>query len=300
MTDKTGVQQALAKNAGGKLERATVKDLLEKNKMEIAVALPKHLTIDRMIKVLLLATDRQPDLLKCSQRALVQAMVQCAELGLEPGGVRGLVYLIPRKVKGEDLNRDCQVLVGFRGLIHLAKQSGELLDVEAHVVHEGDIWQHQKGFNPILRHVPCEAPGRPLRVYAIAHLRSGLQHAEVMPWAEVEKIRGQSQGYQFDPKGSVWALHESEMARKTAVRRLMKYVEISPELEAALAREDMAELVPEIEVTAPPAPKKRALKVEPIDAELTAGDIDPDEVARQAANEQAEKALAAAEKGGAK
>jgi recombination protein RecT len=293
MSDKTGVQQALAKNAGGALDRGSVQKLIQDNAAELARALPKHITSDRFIKILLLCIDRNPDLLKCTQKSLITCMVQCAELGLTPGGAQGHAYLIPYRVGGSDTGRTCTLILGYRGLIHLAKRSGELADIEARVVHSNDVFRFSFGLTPELHHVPAlKDPGAPLAVYGLAKLRNGETHVEVMTWAEVERIRDRK-SLQSD---SPWKTDPEEMARKTVARRLVKYLEMSPELAQAFDAEDGVELVPEIEVTAPPAPKKRALRVEPTDAELTAGDIDPNEVARQAVVEQAEKALAAAEK----
>ena len=286
MSDKTGVQQALAKNAGGALDRRTVASLIEANAGEIKKALPQHLTVERMTKVMLLALDRTPALLQCSQASLIQALMQCAELGLEPGGVRGHAYLIP-------YGKEVKLIVGYKGMVHLAKRSGELLDVEARVVHEGDKFDFEFGSSASLVHKPAlQMPGKPIAVYCIAKMRNGQVHVEVMSWAEIMAVKARSASARSGP----WVTDEEQMARKTCIKRTMNYLEISPELADQMDREDH-DAAPEIEVTAPPAPKKRALRVEPTDAELTAGDIDPDDVARQAVIAEAEKALAAAEKG---
>lgn len=297
--------------------KADVQKLLEDNAGELKKALPKHLTIERMLKVLVFCIDQNPDLLKCTQRSLFACVKQLAELGLEPGGVRGLAYLIPFKQGGADLNRVCTLIVGYKGLVHLARQSGFLHDIEARVVHEGDVFKCEFGLTPVLRHVPAETPGKPVKVYCLARLKSGQVHVEVMSWAEVMKIKARSRASGDGP----WVTDEEQMARKTVIRRAANYLDLSPELAMALALADgevvEGEVVRIDEITAPAAKPPKGLSEEnhtetldssplqasdavPVGAPTVAstGPIPPlaqptpDELAFRAEQERAEAALA--------
>lgn len=258
MADKT-VEQSISRNQTGVLNRASIGSLIEKNSAEIAKALPKHLTVERMTKVMLLCIDKTPDLLKCTQSSLISALMQCAELGLEPGGVRGLAYLIPYRNNGEDLNRTCTLIVGYKGLIQLALRSNHLQQIEARVVHGGDQFAHEFGLQPRLRHVPAlDKPGQPIAVYALARLKNGQTHVEVMTWAEVMAIKARSKSSGDGP----WVTDPEQMARKTCIRRLANYVELSPELADAMTHlgDEFDEPRTEVEVTAPPPPGKASKK----------------------------------------
>lgn len=218
--------------ATGVLTRGSVASLLESNAAEIAKALPRGMTIERLSKVLLFSIDQNPDLLKCTQVSLLRAIKECVTLGLEPGGIRGLVYLIPYKVGGQDLNRECQTIVGYKGLRELAMRSGMVKQLEARVVHKNDRFRVRFGFDPELSHEPnTEDPGPPFAVYCLARLSDGGAHVEVMTMREVEAIRSRSKAGNSGP----WVSDFEQMARKTAVRRIMNYMTLSPEAADALA-----------------------------------------------------------------
>jgi recombination protein RecT len=192
----------------------------------LASRLPRHLTADRMLKVALTAINKTPKLLECSRESLLLSIMQAAELGLEPGGALGEGYLVP-------YGNQCQFIPGYRGLISLARRSGQIISIEAHVVYQKDEFECGFGLDPFLKHTPAweEADQGPLRfVYAVAKLKDGGVQFEVMSRAQIEKIRAASKAGRNGP----WVDHFDEMARKTVVRRLFKYLPVSVELATAL------------------------------------------------------------------
>ncbi len=206
----------------------TIKDLLEKAGPSIAAVLPKHLTLERMTKVALSSVARNPALLACTPLSLVKAVMQGAELGLEVGGLLGEAYLVAYK--------DQVVLIpGYRGLVKLARQSGTLSSIEAHVVCERDTFELEYGLDPKLVHRPAMTgdPGPVIAAYAIARFKDGGRQVDVMTRHEVDAIRGRSAAATSGP----WVTDYAEMAKKTVVRRLCKYLHLSPELARALEHE---------------------------------------------------------------
>lgn len=204
---------------------ATIADLLERRKDEIAKVLPKHLTVDRLARVALTAIGKTPRLQECTGASLLQSIMQAAELGLEPGGALGHAYLVPFKQKnGPTL---CTLIIGYRGLIELARRSGELVQIEAHIIREGDVFEEEYGLHPKFRHVPKRdgALGRMLGVYMIARTTDGGTHIEMMTSAEVDRIRMRSRSKDDGP----WVTDPDEMAKKTVIKRGMKYLSLSSE-----------------------------------------------------------------------
>ena len=211
----------------------TIKDLIERSKNAIASRLPKHLTPDRIMKVALTAINKTPKLLECSRESLLMSIMQAAELGLEPGGALGEGYLVP-------YGNQCQFIPGYRGLISLARRSGQIISIEAHVVNEKDEFDCGLGLDPFLKHTPAweeEDPGKLRFVYAVAKLKDGGVQFEVMSRAQIEGIRAKSKAGRSGP----WVDHFDEMARKTVVRRLFKYLPVSVELASALDLQASAE-----------------------------------------------------------
>jgi recombination protein RecT len=211
----------------------TIKGLIERSKDAIASRLPKHLTPDRIMKVALTAINKTPKLLECSRESLLMSIMQAAELGLEPGGALGEGYLVP-------YGNQCQFIPGYRGLISLARRSGQIISIEAHVVATKDTFECGLGLDPFLKHTPAweEADPGPLRfVYAVAKLKDGGVQFEVMSRAQIEAIRAKSKAGRSGP----WVDHFDEMARKTVIRRLFKYLPVSVELASALEIQGSAE-----------------------------------------------------------
>jgi recombination protein RecT len=215
-----------------KEKQATLKDLFEKAKPSIAAVLPKHVTADRLLKVALSATSRTPELLACTPQSMLLAVMQSAELGLEVGGLLGDAYF----VKFKDT---CQLIIGYRGMIKLARQSGDLKSLEAHVVRDNDVFELEFGLDTKLIHKPAMAGelGKVVAAYAVARFKDGGHQVDVMTLAEIEAIRTRSKSGESGP----WATDYAEMAKKTVVRRLCKYLPLSPELQKALEHEAAVE-----------------------------------------------------------
>jgi recombination protein RecT len=213
-------------------KQTQIKDLLERAKPSIAAVLPKHLTPDRLLKIALACTSRTPLLLACNPQSLLLAVMQAAELGLEAGGLLGEAYLVPYKDKAT-------LIVGYRGMIKLARQSGNLSSLEAHCVHANDAFEIEYGLENKLVHKPCMAgvPGDVVAVYAIARFKDGAIQVDVMTRAEVDVIRDRSKSGNDGP----WKTDFEEMAKKTVVRRLCKYLPLSPELARAIEHEASVE-----------------------------------------------------------
>lgn len=214
----------------------TVRAALEKMKPQLAMALPRHLTPDRLVRVAMTAVQNTPKLLECDRTSLYAAVVTCAQLGLEPDGVLGQAYLIPYGDK-------VQFIPGYKGLISLARNSGEVVSIGAHEVCERDEFRFAFGLHEDLHHVPARGDrGEITHFYAIARFRDGGHHWDVMTREEVDTIRDASQGYRMAkryPKNGVvnspWVQHYVEMGKKTAIRRIAKYLPLSVQKAAAIA-----------------------------------------------------------------
>lgn len=212
-----------------------VKHLLEQNKHVIAQALPKHMNAERLMRVAITSVTSNPALLKCYVPTLIGGIIQCSQMGLEPNTVLGHAYLIPynNRKKGRT---DAQVVIGYKGLIDLARRSGQIVSIAAHAVRQHDEFEYEYGLNEKLRHIPAEEGdrGEITHFYAVAHMKDGGHAFEVMTRGAVQKIRETTNG----KNNSVWSEHFEEMGRKTVIRRLSKYLPLSVEMATAVAMED--------------------------------------------------------------
>lgn len=216
----------------------SIRTLLERSKAQIAMALPKHLNADRIIRVAMTSIQRNPQLLECDPISLVAAIIQSSQLGLEPDGILGHAYLVPfRNTKKNRM--EVQFIPGYKGLIDLARRSGQVNRISAHVVYENEPFIMEYGTKEILEHKPLPPSTRGDRkgVYAVAVLNDGSAHFEWLWNEEIEAVKRQSKAGNFGP----WKTHEDEMIRKTAIRRLVKYLPLSVELAKAAAVDELAD-----------------------------------------------------------
>lgn len=181
---------------------------------------------ERFTRVALTVVRQSSDLQRCRPESLLGALMTSAQLGLEPGPL-GEAYLVPYKDQ-------CTFIPGYRGLIKLAWQSGQLRNISARVVHENDEFDYEFGLHPDLVHRPARGDrGGITDVYAAATLLDGGAEFEVMTVADIELIRKRSAAGKSGP----WVTDWEAMARKTAVRQLAKWLPMATTLNRALAVE---------------------------------------------------------------
>lgn len=227
--------------------------LLKTKHGEIAKMLPKHLNAERLLKVAQIAATTTPALAKCDVASLVGAIGQCAQMGLEPNTVLGHAYLVPFNTKRKDGKgnerwvNSVQVIIGYKGLIDLARRSGQIVSIAAHEVCENDKFELVYGLDEKLIHTPSLGErGEVIGFYSVAKLKDGGHCFEFMSLKQIHEIRDASQGYQQAVKykkqnDHPWGAHFTEMGRKTVIRRLAKYLPLSIEFQTAAALDGMAE-----------------------------------------------------------
>jgi recombination protein RecT len=216
----------------------TILGLLQGDKFQAALrgCLPKHMNSERMVRIFITEIRRNPKLLECEPMSFMGSLMQCAQLGLEPGPM-GHVHLVPF-FNSRLSKTECQFIIGFKGMIDLASRSG--LVIKNHIVYENDIFEYEYGLTEKLRHVPAQVNrGQMSFAYACTTFKDGGNAFEVMSLEEIHGIMKTAKG--ADGKSSPWQNYFGEMARKTVIRRLFKYLPISIELAQAIAYDEAAD-----------------------------------------------------------
>lgn len=209
--------------------------LLKQHQAEIARALPRHLNPDRLCRIALTEFRKNPKLGECDPRSVFAAVIMASQLGLEPG-LLGQCYLIPYKT-------ECQLIPGYQGILDLVRRSGKIRRIEAQVVYEHDHFCYRTGLTVTLEHEPAldRDRGEPRLAYAVAEFSDGGHHVEIMTRSQIEAIRDRSSNVQRAKnwnKKTPWDTDTDEMWRKTALRRLCKFLPKSVELATALALDE--------------------------------------------------------------
>ena len=217
----------------------SLKDFLRAKRGLIEQALVgTALTPQRLLSVTMTEVRKTPGLRDCTRESLFGALVQAAQLGLEPGGALGQCYLLPFRNKRSG-KTECQFILGYKGMIDLARRSGQIVSLFAHCVFEHDHLVLAYGLDPVLEHRPCldADAGAMVGVYAVAHLVGGGKQFMFLPRHKIDAIRAGSKSGGTGP----WATHYEEMAQKTAARALFKWLPVSVEAMTAVGLDAQAE-----------------------------------------------------------
>lgn len=198
----------------------TVKDMMEKYKGSLQQALPRHISVDKIIRIAVTQLTKNPMLQQCSQTSFFGSVLESAFYGLEPDGREAA--LIPFRIKGQ---MTCTFQPMYRGLLKLARNSGDLAVIFAEVVHEGEEFILERGMNPNLVHKPSIGKvGKPIGAYAVYKLKSGESDFTWMNLEQIKKIQARSKA-----KNSPWSTDWEEMAKKTVIKRVLKVAPSSVE-----------------------------------------------------------------------
>lgn len=216
-----------------------MKQLLEKSWPRIAAVMPQEMSEKRLYQMYVSTINREPQLASCSVESVLSCFMRCTSLGLEPSNVDGLgrAYILPYGNKNYRTGqKEATLIIGYKGMIDLARRSGQIRDISARAVHEGDEFTYSYGLNEDLRHVPCAKPGKLTHVYMIANFKDGGHYFQVMNADEIEAAAKRSPSY--GKAVSPWKSDYEAMAKKTVIRRAFPYLPVSVEARDAAASDD--------------------------------------------------------------
>jgi recombination protein RecT len=245
--------------------------------------LPAHLNVEKFQALVIAAVSGNPKLKDCTRESLWKACIQGAELGLSLNPTLGEADILP--VWNSRLNKnEAQFRPRWKGLMNLARRSGEVTSIWTEVVHENDEFKEIAGLRRDLIHVKARGErGEWTHVYCVWTLRGVPEpQFEVMDRAQVMRVKARSSSK--NKQGGVvgpWVTDEIEMARKTVAKRASKYWPSScEEVHRAIIADNIAEVGGEfdiddatgeiIDITAAPEPEYTDAQVDAIEDGLPA------------------------------
>jgi recombination protein RecT len=216
----------------------------ESFKRQVAMALPKSIDVEQMMRIVQTEVRMNPDLQKCTVPSFMGALLKAAQSGLRPG-MFGEGWIIPRW-SGKLQSMEAQFQPGYQGIAQLAYRSGEVSEIHAFAVYQADHFKYQLGTDPKIEHVPdMEVDHRDADIiafYAVVKLTNGGTLMKVMRRADVDDIRDR-----FAPKtkaGKIvgpWVSDYEPMGCKTVLIQALKLApKESERLQAALQAENDA------------------------------------------------------------
>lgn len=230
---QTALKQ-VARGEAAKSENPIAKfnGFLDKLKPQMELALPKHLSVDRMCRLALTAFSSSPALQRCEPKSIAASIMTASQLGLEPG-VLGQGWLVPYKGK-------CQFIPGWQGLIDLLARGGRAVAWTG-AVFEGDRFEYQLGDDPFCRHVPMgeDDPSKITHVYAIGRVK-GAERAVIEAWP-IRRIWKHRDRYNKVGADHYSYRNQEMYARKIPLLQVLKYMPKSIELSTAIEAEYKAD-----------------------------------------------------------
>lgn len=265
------IKQELAKKAEKQEVKITknmsIADMIKALEPEIKKALPSVITPERFTRMALSALNTTPKLSECSQISFLAALMNAAQLGLEPNTPLGQAYLIPYNNKG---NLECQFQIGFKGMIDLVYRNEQVQSIQAQCVYANDIFEYELGLNAKLIHKPAlKDRGDLLLVYALFKLDNNGFAFEVMSKEDIDThALRYSKG--FSSSYSPWKTNYEEMAKKTVIKKVLKYAPLKTDFLRAVETDESIKSEIAVDMT--------EVKSELIDNDFNIMDADNDNI----------------------
>ncbi len=228
----------------------TLQQYLETKKASLAAILPRGMTIDRFMKVVMMAIMKTPQLAKADFRSMLQAVAQCATYGLEPDGHHAAIVPFRNGKLSDKAGVDVYDAVFMpmvHGLIALAYRTKEFRSICAREVYQNDLFEYSYDFDNSFRHIPAEGERGELRgVYAFYVLKDGgrdfiyMSVADYMAW-------GKRYAKSFSKQDSLWQTNPMAAGLKTVVRRVLHFAPMAIELPNDTDAGEMRNVTPIIE-----------------------------------------------------
>ena len=203
----------------------------------------KATEVERLKQIALVQIDKNDKIGKCDPFTIYTSLRDAAKLGLLPDSTTQEGHLVPF-YSSKNKRYECQFMVGYKGLIKLALRSGYLSGVEVRAVHANDHFEFGYGLTPYCDHRPSMGlRGAFIGAYGVVVMQDGRRTFEFVSEAE-----GLSHGEKFSKSKNKdgesfgpWKTDPIAMIMKTALRKAMKYVPLSGELDLAVHIDDQQE-----------------------------------------------------------
>lgn len=205
-------------------------------KKQFSLAIPeqlkKHMSVERQLRIILNAMNRNPKLEQCTQASFIEACMVCTQFGVEPDGYHA--HLIP-------YGRTATLVIDYKGWLAIAYRSGKVRSVTAKVIRQGDHfvysncdytpWEFRTDARP-------DEPGEVIGAFCVIELKDGARHCEVMSEADIQKIKQRSKASGSGP----WVTDTDEMRKKTVFKRARKWIPLEPEMRELMVKETAMEM----------------------------------------------------------
>lgn len=195
----------------------------------VPALLPPDIPFEQFRAGLWLEFQQQEHMGECAPPSIVASVIKAANAGLLPGRD---CHVIPFKNHGR---YEATLVANYAGIILAMERSGKVRKAFAHAVYSHDHFEVDY-LEDRFSHKPhlTSQRGDLVCFYGCVLLKDGSRHLEVMTLEQIDVIRRKAPRHDTGP----WATHYEEMARKTALKRVAKYVRLAPQQQQLLDDDD--------------------------------------------------------------
>lgn len=207
---------------------------------ELAKALPPGLSPQRFARMALTLIKSDPKMLELGStpegtKSLITALHRCAQLGLEVGADLGQAHLLPFRMNDK---LTLQFILGYKGILTLARRSGSLRRLDVHEVYENDEFEFSYGIGGTIHHKPTMGKrGEIVCYYGYAEFMDGGYYYTVLTPQDVADRKARSASVKSGRR-SPWDTDPIPMAKKSVIRAMAPYLPLSGEAQDAIADDE--------------------------------------------------------------
>jgi len=252
-----------------KIEKPTsMQKWIESREDMIKEALPKGYDVKRMVRIVVGALRQNPNLIQCTPISFISAVMQSIQLGLEPNTVLGHAYIIPYWNSRLQVY-EAQFQRGYRGLLDMAYRTGQFIEIYAKEVCRGDEFDYMLGTESWVKHRlgkrKYDKSGNPIVEYVYAEYKNikGGRHVVVWSREMLDRHKDRYSPAAKKDKFSAWNVNEISMYKKTTLKDLLNYADISIEFRRQLQTDEIV---------------KREIKANMIDTVKPVYEFSPDDL----------------------
>jgi recombination protein RecT len=217
------------------------KKLLTGNQREqIAKQLPPGIEADRFIRTALTVVSMNPELLTCTLKSLLGAIMTAAKDGLLPDGKQALIQPYNCNVAGKNQppkwEKQAQYMPMVRGLIDILYRAGGVAMVDGVAVYQKDKFEYERGDAPRIIHKPyigADDAGPVVAAYAVVTLMNGAIKREVMTSRDIAAVRAMAKS------DTGWKKWPDQFAIKAVIKRAYKQLPTNLQLEQVIQHDNL-------------------------------------------------------------
>ena len=205
---------------------ASLQNLIEQYKPHMARLLGKHMDVEQMFQIALLALGRQPKLAECTAASVLGCVLESSRLGLQAGAGAGETWMVPFKNKWTG-KLEVQLIIDYRGLVKMMKTSAGIDAVLAEPVHARDEFEYGvDGAVMFLKFKPSKGDRGPIIGY-VAGTWNKENRLTAVTYRTMDEIKNNHRAKAMAKDSGPWAKEGTGdydgMCRKTVLRLVAKF-----------------------------------------------------------------------------